>query len=93
MSELTPLTARHSDEMDLRLEPFSNLLREFYRLTGNVRAANLDDGQLSHLIAFGREVDRHHLNDQTILVLGDDLLQRLVLIQNANAPHFAFVET
>jgi len=93
MSELTPLTARHSDEMDLRLQPFSNLLREFYRLTGNVRAANLDDLQISRLRSYGREVDCHHLNDQTILVLSDDLLQRLVVVQNANVPHYAFVAT
>ncbi|MYN01546.1 hypothetical protein GTP41_05490 [Pseudoduganella sp. DS3] len=93
MSEFAPTTASHDDAVDLKLEPFSNLLREFYRLTGSARAASLDDQQISQLLVCGREVDRHHLNEQTILVLGDDWLQRLIVIKNAHTPHFAFVDT
>lgn len=82
--------ARADDDIILDAEPLSNLAIEFARLTGRCDFAQLDDSQIARLRSYCCEVAKHDHNGQLILVLSDDWLQRLVVIQNPRAPHFAF---
>lgn len=76
------------DETSLQLP--SDIAQKLFQITGQRGPAELCAEQLNQLCAVSRIVARHKRPSATILVLCDELGQHLVVMQNTNAPNFAF---